>query len=58
MNYILKWLIRDGYQMVNHHTAVKPDTRKRKITPELAAYLASKQTLQKWAGIPLKWRVG
>ena len=44
--------------MVNHHTAVNPDTRKRKITPELAAYLTSKETLQKWAGMPLKWRVG
>ena len=44
--------------MVNHYTAVNPDTRKRKITPELAAYLTSKETLQKWAGMPLKWRVG
>jgi hypothetical protein len=58
VNYILKRFIRDGYQMINHHTAIKPDTRKRKITPELAAYLASKETLQKWAGMPLKWRVG
>ena len=58
MNYILKRFIRDGYRMVNHHAAVDPSTRKRKITPELAAYLTSKETLQKWAGMPLKRRVG
>ena len=57
VRYILQKFIRDGYKMVDHYRD-RPTHGRGKITAEVAAYLTSKDTLQAWAGYPLKWRLG
>ena len=57
IRYIIRRFIKDGFEMINHYHTRHQDTWKRKITPDLVAYLTSTSTLQKWAGMSLKWRV-
>jgi len=52
--YILRKFVRDGHQMLNHYKG----SPRRACSPAIEEYLTSKETLQRWAGMPLKWRVG
>jgi len=42
--------------MVDHYAAVDYSSR-TKIPKDIVEYLISKQTLQAWAGMSLRWRV-